>query len=347
MERSDGRSQPTTTLHDHIKELQMRLFVSVISMAAAGLAVYAFYEPLLELLRSPLGAPLYYDNPAGSFAFIIKICFMGALIITIPIITYNIIMFVKPAFEKILTLKRVIITAISSAVLAIMGAVFAFTCILPGTLKFFAGFQVDGLNALISADSYLNFVTNIIITFVLVFQIPLLIIFIDIIKPLSPIKLLGLEKWVILGSLVISLLAPFTYDPITSLLIALPIVVLYNLSIIAVLLRHASAARRERAANRVMVIQPAASQTIFMPSPVIEDLFADGMPKKLEQPAFISRNTPRRVGMDIRPAKSQPTPVPTTATIYNTPKPVTLSKQVRLISDINRGPRISRALASQ
>lgn len=335
MKRSNKQSHPAMTLYDHIRELQMRLFVSVIALAVAGLAVYAFYEPLLELLRSPLGAPLYYNTPAGSFAFVMKICFMGALVITTPIIVYNLIMFVRPAFEKALPIKRVLSTTISSAFLAIAGAIFAFTCILPGTLSFFAGFQVEGLSALISADDYLNFVTNIIITFVIVFQLPLLIMFIDSIKPLSPKKLFGLEKWVILGSLIISLLAPFTYDPVTSLLIALPIVVLYNLSIIIVLLKHASVGRRERATAREIVFQPT-EQTI----PLLEPSF--------EQPAPAPATLRRRAGIDIKPLKTRPTTVvPATWVGEKKSRQITLGKHTRLISDINHNPNANRVLASQ
>jgi sec-independent protein translocase protein TatC len=315
----------------------------------AGLVVYAFYGPILELLRSPLGAPLYYSSPAGSFAFIMKICFMGALIITIPIIIYNLIMFVRPAFEQALPRKRVYLTTVASAFFAIAGAIFAFYCILPGTLHFFAGFQVSGLSALISADSYLNFVTNIIITFVIVFQIPLLIVFIDSIKPLPPKKLLGLEKWVILGSLIVALLAPFTYDLVTSLLIALPIIVLYNLSIIIVVMRHARASRKERATNYAKISRPnipSIPESTLLNNLSFEDLF-DEPTTNFEQPKPIPANVSRRAGMDIRPLKSRPSSVAPVAQVYSRPKPITFSKQVRLISDFSRGPRVNHVLTSQ
>lgn len=238
MGKTVQNSFKVTTVRNHIHELQIRLFVPFITLLIAGCAVYAFYEPILKLLSTPLGSSLYYSNPAGGFAFIMKICFTGGLIVAIPALVYNLIMFARPAFSKIISTNQVIKTTIFSTILAIAGAIFAYICVLPGALHFFSGFQVDGLNALISADDYLKFVTNIIITFVIVFQIPLLITFIDKIKPLQPQKLLKMEKWVILGSLIIALLVPFTYEFVTSLLIALPIVLLYNLSIVLVLIQH-------------------------------------------------------------------------------------------------------------
>ena len=346
MRRSAQNSQPATKLTDHIRELTKRLLVSAIVLVVAGVGVYLVYEPLLNLLRSPLGAPLYYSNPAGSFAFVMKICFMGALTITIPIIIYNLIMFVQPAFEKAIPKKRVYITTAISSVLAMAGATFAFTCILPGTLKFFAGFQIGGISALISADSYLNFVTNIIITFVIMFQLPLLITFVDGIKPLKPRKLLKAEKWVVLGSLIIALIAPFTYDFMTSILIAVPIIALYNLSILIVVVNHAIVDRKARIVTRKAFIKPATS-TDFVPElmPSFNALVAEMetvKPAEVAQPVFTSP-TPKRTFMDIAPAKSAPVKVEPAEWVYFKPKQIAPIQRSRIISDIR--PRSNHAMA--
>jgi sec-independent protein translocase protein TatC len=252
-----------TTVNDHIRELVIRLLVSLVVMGIAGTVVFFFYEPILAFLSSPLGAPLYYSNPAGSFSFVMKICLTGALIIAIPVLTFNIIMFIKPAFEKTLSMKRILTTTGISTLLAIAGAAFAFYVILPGSLKFFSGFQVSGLHALISADSYLSFVTNMIIMFIFVFQIPLLIIFVDHIKPLKPISLIKQGKWVIIGSIVLTIIQPFTYDMMTSLLIALPIVVLYYLSVFAVIMQHSRENRKQYKTVYAVIAKPSFNPSSF------------------------------------------------------------------------------------
>ncbi|MBC7868644.1 twin-arginine translocase subunit TatC [Candidatus Saccharibacteria bacterium] len=349
MKRLARHSRPTTKLFDHLRELQMRTIVSVVALVISGIAVYGFYEPLLSLLRSPLGAPLYYSSPAGSFAFVMKVCFMGALTVTIPIIIYNLIMFVRPVFDEKLTLGRVYVTTTLSAVLALMGAVFGFVFIIPGTLRFFAGFQVDGLSALISADNYLSFVTNVIITFVLVFQLPLLIALIDSIKPLPPKKLLGMEKWVILGSLVISLLVPFAFDLTTSLLIALPIVVLYNLSIVIVVLQHASLARKIRVAARAAGARSVFDQSSTAESALsLSELSFESLVGELahfEQTTPLLTTEPQQPGVDIRPLTARPQAVVSADWVHRLAEPITLDAHVRLISDISRQPRANRALA--
>lgn len=338
-----------TKLSHHLRELQIRLLVSVVVLAVVGVVVYHFYEPILTLLRSPLNAPLYYSSPAGSFAFVMKICFMGSLAITIPIVIYNLIMFVRPAFKQSISLKRVYATTASSAMLAVAGAFFAFTIIIPGTLHFFAGFQVDGLSALISADSYLGFVTNVIITFVIVFQLPILIAFIDSVKPLPPKDLLGMNKWVVVGSLVISLLVPFAFDLMTSLMIAAPIVVLYNLSIIVVVLQHAYAARKaqvdRRATNTRLVLDLSSTPVSALPfNDQLFETFVDELVQPQQQSAPVHTNVQRRAGMDIRHLTSRPAAV-TKAPFQ--PKQTPLVAHVRMISDVSGKPRANRALTSQ
>lgn len=330
---------PPTTLYDHIRELQMRLFVVVIALVVAGVIVYIFYAPILAILSSPLNAPLYYTSPAGGFAFIMKICFTGALIIAIPVLSYNLIMFIRPAFIKYLPMKLVFKTVGISTGLAIAGAIFAFYCILPGTLLFFKGFDVNGLNALISADNYLGFVTNIIITFVIVFQIPLIIAFIDKIKPLMPRKLLKMEKWVILGSLVVALLAPFTYDLVTSLLIALPIIALYNLSIVMVVIRH------NRAVYSI-IIKP-----VLVSEPALDDQIIASLADELvnlEKSIPIPIVVPNRTSMDIRRQTVQPAAVePADWVLERKLRRAAISSNVHVFSDIIQIPHANCVLTSQ
>lgn len=246
MSQSTQTTTRTGTVREHMRELQLRFFTCIIMLIVVSCVTFLFYKPILKILSSPLGSSLYYSSPAGGFAFIMKICLAGALIVTIPVLIYNLIMFTRPAFEKIISTKEVLAITGISTFLAFCGAVFAYFVILPGSLNFFEGFQVDGLKALISADDYFSFIANIMVTFAAVFQIPLIISFIDRIKPLKPEKLFKFEKWVILGSLIIALIVPFAYEFFTSLMIAMPIIILYNFSIALVLLRHANQTRKEK-----------------------------------------------------------------------------------------------------
>lgn len=247
--RSETAAKAPTMMIHHVREIQLRL-LAVVGVLIAGMVVgYLYYEPLFEFIKAPLNGPLHYTSPAGSFTFIIKICMMIGVIVTLPVAIYNAIMFVQPALSKRLSRARVYLTTLASLLLAAGGAAFGFLVIIPLALRFFYKFQVDGLVAIISADEYLRFVVGVIITFVIIFQLPLLISLIDHIKPLPPRKLLKLEKYIIVGSVFIGVVVPFALDPTVQLLIASPIIVLYNLSIGIVVLQHAVRGRRTNRAK--------------------------------------------------------------------------------------------------
>jgi len=256
---------------DHVRELRTRIAVCAVILVIGGVVGYLFYEPILAWLRSPLGQDLYYSSPAGSFNFIIKVASMVGILAAVPFFVYQLIMFVQPAFKQRLSRGRVFFYALSSILLAAAGAAFAFYVILPGALKFFAGFQVQGLSALIDANSYLNFVTNAIVTFIIVFQIPLLMVIIDRIKPIPPKKLLQAEKWVVIGGLSVSLFVPFALDITTCLLIASPIIILYNLSVVMIVMRHALA--RKKKVAPVVVEKEAPAEILTWEDQLVADFF--------------------------------------------------------------------------
>jgi len=259
---------------DHVRELRTRIAVCAVILVIGGVVGYLFYEPILTWLRSPLGQDLYYSSPAGSFNFIIKVASMAGILAAVPFFVYQLIMFVQPAFKQRLSRGRVLFYAVSSIFLAAAGAAFAFYIILPGALKFFAGFQVAGLSALIDANNYLNFVTNAIVTFIIVFQIPLLMVIIDRIKPIPPKKLLQAEKWVVIGGLTVSLFVPFALDITTCLLIASPIIILYNISVIMIVARHAFSRKKKAPVATPAVIQAAApKEALAWEDQLVADFF--------------------------------------------------------------------------
>jgi len=232
------KSENKQTISEHVNELRIRLVRSALVFLVGGAVGYIFRNPLTEIIRKPLHETLYYSSPAGGFNFVMKICFITGLLLALPVLVYNVIGFIQPALKNPLTRKHVRRLALLSGLLAASAVIFVYFNVLPTSLHFFQGFQTSNIKALISTETYLNFVTNAMITFILIFQIPLLMLFIDKIRPTPPRTLLKYERHVIVGSLVIAILLPFTYDPVTQFIIAVPIVVLYNLSILLLWLAH-------------------------------------------------------------------------------------------------------------
>ena len=108
MKRRHSESSSEQVLMDHIRELQKRLLVCVVVLAGAGFIGYLNYEHIFAILRTPLGTDLYYSSPSGSFGFVMKICAMVGIAAALPVIIYNLIMFLRPAFSKAIGLSQII-----------------------------------------------------------------------------------------------------------------------------------------------------------------------------------------------------------------------------------------------
>lgn len=226
------------TLHDHIQELRSRVAYCAAAFLAGGAFGYVFHKDIIELIRRPLNTTLYFSTPAGNFNFIMSLCMLTGLVLAIPVIAYNVIAFTEPALPSHVLGKKIKRMTVFSFVLALSGILFAYFIIIPSSLRFFLGFNIDGIQAIITVDSYLNFIISILISFMLIFQIPLIMSIIDRIRPIPPNKLLKYERHVVVGALVIALAQPFTYDPVTMFIIAAPMIILYNLSIIMIYAAH-------------------------------------------------------------------------------------------------------------
>jgi sec-independent protein translocase protein TatC len=335
--RSDKTAEAPTMMIHHVREIQLRL-LSIVGVLILGMIVgYIYYEPLFAFIKAPLNAPLHYTSPAGSFTFIIKICMMIGVIAALPIAVYNTIMFVQPALAKRLSRLRVYLTTLASLLLAGAGASFAFLIIIPLALRFFYKFQVDGLVAIISADEYLRFVVGVIITFVLIFQLPLLISLIDHITPLKPKKLLKLEKYIIVGSVFIGVVVPFALDPTVQLLIASPIIILYNLSIVIVMVQHGFRRKRTKPLPASQAVA-SKDETLSVPPP-----------RQPERPVVASQALPvasTAVPRKVTTARSmdgvrRPAPAAATAGLVGK----TQTARPRTIADIRPAPRPASRLA--
>ena len=323
--RSAGH-EPTMMIH-HVREVQLRLLV-VVLVLIGGMAVgYIFYEPLFAFVKAPLHAPLHYMSPAGSFTLVVKLSLIAGVIAALPVAVYNAIMFVQPALSKRLSRMRVYLTTLASLIFGAGGAAFGFFFILPMALQFFYKFQVSGLEAIISADEYLQFVAGVIITFVLIFQLPLLMSLADHITPLPPKKLLKLEKYVIVGSIIIAIAVPFSFDPIVQLLIASPIIILYNLSILVIVTQHY--AKKRQKPHQEATKAPAEARPKAVIAPASQAIPSASATVTKRTVRYLDGIAPRKQQIASQPQKNSPRPKPLQATS---------SRPRRLITDIRPTP---------
>ena len=232
----------------HLKELRTRVFIVVIFFIIGASLAYAFQAPVIDAVLSPLkGQKLVYLNPAGGFSFIFMVSIYSGVALAFPILIQQLYAFVRPALPQTAQ-KKSSMLIIGSFLLLISGMAFGYFVAVPNALIFLYSFADQFIDASLTADSYLNFVIAYTIGIGIVFQIPLLLLLINSIKPFTPGGLMKSEKWVIVLSFIVAAIITPTPDPINQTIIAGPVVVVYQIGVIIIL---SSIFKKHRAEKRL------------------------------------------------------------------------------------------------
>lgn len=214
----------------HLAELRNRVFAVAASLVGGGVVGYIFREEVKDLLIRPLGQTLYYSSPTGGFDFIFRICLFFGLALAVPTLIYQLLRFVEPIIPKrsrFMMFKFML----ASVVLCAAGVSFAYFISLPAALDFLNKFSTSEIKALISADQYFSFIMTYLIGFMLLFQLPLLLVLIHKVTPLDPGGLMKHQRVVILFSFIVAAILTPTPDPMNQSLMAAPMIGLYQISV--------------------------------------------------------------------------------------------------------------------
>ena len=224
------------TFISHLMELRDRLLRCILAIGIIFLALVFWAKELYALLAQPLlaalpqGGQMIATDVVGVFLVPVKVAALVAFVIALPYVLYQVWAFVAPglyAHEKRLTLPLVI----SSTVLFLCGMAFAYFLIFPFAFKVLASFAPEGVVWMTDIDKYFNFVLSMFIVFGVTFEIPVAVVLLVRMGIVSVEKLKEIRPYVIVGAFVVG--AVFTPpDPISQLLLAVPLWVLYELGLL-------------------------------------------------------------------------------------------------------------------
>lgn len=221
------------TVRQHLTELRQRLLLIVFFLVLGTIVGFTQIEWLQHILIQPLGEKIYYTSPAGGLTFNFTIALLFGCIISFPVTIYQLLSFLQPAANK-MTIAHVYKATFAAVALAILGVLFAYYFSLPAALQFLQDFSNDSLQALITAQDYLSFVLFYIFGSMLVFQTPLFVYLAYKLASISAKTLLVYSKFVILISFVAAAIITPTTDPLNLIIMAMPTIVLYLVSVAAV-----------------------------------------------------------------------------------------------------------------
>ena len=220
------------TLVEHLDELRTRIIVCVaVLVVAVGLCFWQNHL-LLDIVNGPLPGnkePITL-SPAEPFLTTFKLSIYAGLILALPILLYQLYAFLLPALSPVE--KRVIVPFLLLVpFLFIAGVVFGYFVVLPAAIKFLLNFNSDQFHIQVRASEYYSFVTLTLLAMGIVFQVPMGILAATRLGITTPAKLRKNRRYAYLILAVIAMLLPGT-DPVTMLIELLPLLVLYELSIV-------------------------------------------------------------------------------------------------------------------
>jgi len=220
----------------HLEELRKRLITCAIAVGVGFICCYAFSEKLFYFLIKPLkaqmpeGDRLIFTNLPEMFITHLKIAFIVGILLMSPFIFYQLWMFIAPGLYQ--QEKRYVVPFVAfSTILFLGGAFFGYFIVFPFGFKFFLGFADDYVQALPSVKQYFSFAIKLLFAFGLVFELPVVMYFLTKIGVVTPDFLKKNRKYAILLIFVVAaILTP--PDVISQVMMAAPLIILYEISII-------------------------------------------------------------------------------------------------------------------
>ncbi len=236
------------TFIDHLEELRWRLLRSMIAIVAGMIICFIFAKPLLKILIYPasrLDPPLAFQflKVQGMFIVFLEIGIFGGIILALPYILYQIWGFIAPGLLP--QERRYVFPLLGFATLMFaIGLFFAYYILMPFALSFFVGLAPADITANIAIDFYIGFVIRLMLLFGIIFELPVVSYFLGKIGLLTSRFMRNYRRHAVVGIFVIAaLLTP--PDPITQILLGVPLILLYELSIFIVKLVEKKAKKEE------------------------------------------------------------------------------------------------------
>jgi len=226
-------SQPEKfpSFFDHIDELRARLIKVAISVVITSIIAYQCIDPVLYYLIHPVGR-LVFTSPGEAFTTRIALTLWGGLFLSSPVIVYHLWQFIACGLREH-ERKYIIVYGPVSLILFLAGAFFAYFLIIPISITFLLGFSSDLLVPMITVKSYISFVGTLMMSFGVIFELPLVLMFLAQIGIATPAFLEQKRAHAIVLILIVSaVLTP--PDLVTMFLMAAPLLILYEIGIIVV-----------------------------------------------------------------------------------------------------------------
>ncbi len=219
------------TVLGHLGELRSRLIKCAIAVAITSLVSFIFAKQIFDILILPAGEiDLIYIEMTEMIGTYMRVSLASGIILAMPYLIYQVIMFISPALTR--KEKKYVYLILPWVTLMFVGGVaFSYFILIPPATKFLITFGSDIATPQIKIGNYISIITRLLVAIGLVFELPVLTTFLARIGVITPKWLADKRKLAIILAFILAAIITPTFDPINQSLVAIPLIILYEMSI--------------------------------------------------------------------------------------------------------------------
>lgn len=219
------------SLVGHLEELRWRILWSLFYWIVACFIVWGAVPRIIDFCTPLLkGANLIFTSPTEAFFAYLNAAMVGGACLASPVFLYHILMFVLPGLEK--GERKWVYRLLPLSIFQfLLGCAFALKLVLPGTMDFFMGFATGKLIPQIKIGEFIGFISTLTIICGIIFELPIVLMFLAGIGLVTSKFLARHRRMAYFLAFVISAVATPTPDAFTATVVALPILINYEVSL--------------------------------------------------------------------------------------------------------------------
>jgi sec-independent protein translocase protein TatC len=233
--RKERPNPDAMTLVQHLAELRRRLIFCVIAFVIGASVSAAFYSGMLDLLRHPLceatphSCAFYVTGPLDPLSLRIQMAAFGGLLLASPVILFQLWRFITPGLYK--NEKRYAVPFVVSAVALFVGGCALAYLVFPHALEFLKAVGGPSLHEILSPNEYLSLILLMMFLFGITFEFPVVLVGLELAHVVTPAQLLHVWRWAVIGLTLVAAVFTPSGDPLSMLVLAVPLIAFYFLSI--------------------------------------------------------------------------------------------------------------------
>jgi sec-independent protein translocase protein TatC len=244
-----AEEQRTLTIIEHLTELRKRITIALAALVVGVIVAFIFQGYIFKVLMKPLHGTKVTSittfGPAEPFMVALKVSIYAGLLLALPVIMWELWAYIMPALYE--NEKKTIVPYVAMTTgLFLFGVVFGYYLVLPIGLKWLLGYGGDIFNQQLRAEDYIGFVTLFLLAFGVVFEMPVFILILAALRIVSAKLLRKQRRIAIVVIAVVSMVATPSQDPVSMILMMIPLLILYELSIILTSLMEKRRNRRDK-----------------------------------------------------------------------------------------------------